>query len=1117
LLHFSVLWPAEARRMHSQVLTAIYIKGFKTFARPVRMPLEAGITAVVGPNGSGKSNVTDAVLFALGEQSPGVLRAGAMGDVIFSGSETLSAARAAEVTLVLDNSAGGISLPYEEVSILRRISRDGDTEYRINGSAARLADVRAVAGEAGIGRHSILRQGAVDSIVAGGAAACRLALEEAAGLGVYRRRRLSASRRLERADTQLEKSRQLEAELAGQLRRIESEAVAAREYRELESRFRRYSLAHLYRTSNPRLEELVRRTEEGETLVAELEEREASLRRQGAGLEPELRETQEKLRGIELALEGLEDGTEDLRTESIRADRAFLRIEGSMGREADRERMLSRLESALGKISGILETLERDSAGAETEYSERRENLALRRETVSRVRAEREAAEGKRSRATTALEKLRTRCDRAALRAEETTAVPERDIERLAEISGELEGVISRNPRERLEDLRGVIAAGRRTLDERTSGASRRKGALDAATGRLEARVRALSGPQEDGGLETRLYEVLRAKLGFETAVEAALGEFAGGMLAENVDEGIKLLSETERIAIRLDAHGMDAHGSPPGTPLLECVEVLDRRYSEAVSRLLEGIYVVERAGRGAPSNGYVAVTRDGLRLTRTSVSFPNGGGSFVREARLSEASERLDALLTDPGEALRGTQQRLSVLSGRLDRLAARTDAARALATRVAAASKLLLREARRREKRAEDARRTLQESRKEAASLEREISDSETALRAGEKAAREAGDLLAREEEAAEEARADLREADGLRARLRAAAREGRERRAALSRRLQSLEAEPAEARLSRAGIPRRASEASARLATVVRERRGRLRRSRSEAADEHRRISDEQTAVARRTAELAGERATARAKAERSREDLDSAREAAARAGEEIQAEWGATLEDARRESEELPEDIEPERHRLARKLHRFGDVNLLALAQEEGLRERYEFVAAQRADAEAAATELFSIIQNIDGEIETRFSETFRRVRGAFAKIVPRMMHGASGTLDLSEEGVEILLRLGRRGYKPLRVLSGGERSLLALSFLFGIFLSRPEGVAGTFCVLDEAEAALDDLNLARFLAVVDSYRIGGQFLLVTHQKRTMAAADVLYGVTQDASGATVIVSKRMQGD
>src|SRR3712207_2374556 len=185
------------------------------------MPLEGGVAAIVGPNGSVKSNITDAVLFALGEQSPGVLTAGTVRDLIFLGSETLPAAAAAEVTLVLDNASGGISLPYREVSVSRRISRTGETEYRINGTLARLQDVRAVAGEAGIGRHSILRQGAVDAIVAGGAAACRLALEEAAGLGVFRRRRLAARPRVGEGEVQVAKKRRARGALGDRLRGVE--------------------------------------------------------------------------------------------------------------------------------------------------------------------------------------------------------------------------------------------------------------------------------------------------------------------------------------------------------------------------------------------------------------------------------------------------------------------------------------------------------------------------------------------------------------------------------------------------------------------------------------------------------------------------------------------------------------------------------------------------------------------------------------------------------------------------------------------------------------------------------------------------------------------------------
>src|SRR3712207_4157333 len=315
------------------------------------MPLEGGVTAIVGPNGSGKSNITDAVLFALGEQSPGVLRAGAMSELIFSGSETLPAAGAAEVTLVLDNGSGEISLPYREVSLTRRISREGESEYRINGVRARLQDVRAVAGEAGIGRHRILRQGAVDAIVAGGAAACRLALEEAAGLGVFRRRRLSASRRLERADVQLEKSRQLEAELANQLRRIETEAAAAREYRELESRYRELSLAHLYRVATQETEELRHRLETGESRVADLAERERDLRRQEDVLERTSRELESSLREIEERLQAVEDGTEELRTESLRAERTLFRLQLGLGSEAERRRWAARLEDELRRVS----------------------------------------------------------------------------------------------------------------------------------------------------------------------------------------------------------------------------------------------------------------------------------------------------------------------------------------------------------------------------------------------------------------------------------------------------------------------------------------------------------------------------------------------------------------------------------------------------------------------------------------------------------------------------------------------------------------------------------------------------------------------------------------------
>jgi chromosome segregation protein len=1094
------------------VLSAIYIKGFKTFARPVRMPLEGGITSIVGPNGSGKSNITDAVLFALGEQSPGVLRAGAMGDVIFSGSETLPAASAAEVTLVLDNEEGRISLPYNEVSISRRISRAGETEYRINGSRARLADVRSVAGEVGLGRHSILRQGAVDSIVAGGAAACRLALEEAAGLGVFRRRRVSASRRLERADAQLEKSRQLEAELEAQLRRIEREAKAAREYREIEARYRELSLASLYRIATRGLDGLRERSEEAIAQVATLAANEREMREEEQGVEQRLRHLEDEIRQVDLRLEALEDGAEDLRTEALRSERTVLRIEAARGREGETRLAVSRLELELNRADLTVQSLEESSSELEKERAEKGEESGRLRKAVALARERSAAAERESAKLSRQFEGLQARiatlADGGAV-----NVMPEAELARLGAVVPDFENVDDRAVAEVARELLDHVGAALARVDGLSEEISRRRGALAAAIGRAESRVRALreSAPASSG---TRLYEVIRARPGYEVAVEAALGEYGAGVLAANLDEGMKLLSQAEPVAVRLDARAMVANGHVPGKPLAECVEVTDGRYAEAVQRLLTGIFVVERPGDGANANGYVAVTRDGFRLTRTGVSLRPSAGNFAREARLAAWTEHMEGLKNGPGGLLYDLREDLSGAAARLDSLLGTVRDLSSFANRSARARAQIYREARRRKSAAEASRKEILAREKESEILSREASEKERALATATEAAEQARDELASATAAADAARVAAADADRRASELRATLAAGKKRQAEISRR---LERTPAGETDQTEALATRSTRLASTVVSILRERRNALRKVKSEATEVRREISIRQTSLSRRAVELAGELATARANAERIAEEVSRAETSAAEAGEEIESEWGATLETARQEAEKHGEDTDKERHTLARKLKRFGDVNLLAVSQEEGLRERHQFVSAQRSDAEAAAAELTRIIRSVDGEIEARFSETFGRVKEAFGEMVPRMLAGSSGMLELSEEGVEIGLRLGRKGWRPLRVLSGGERALLALSFLFSVFLSRPGGGSSAFCILDEAEAALDDLNLARFLSVVDSHRANGQYLLVTHQKRTMAAADVLYGVVQDASGATTVVSKRLQGE
>ncbi|HET7478547.1 MAG TPA: hypothetical protein VFJ72_03400, partial [Rubrobacteraceae bacterium] len=517
------------------------------------------------------------------------------------------------------------------------------------------------------------------------------------------------------------------------------------------------------------------------------------------------------------------------------------------------------------------------------------------------------------------------------------------------------------------------------------------------------------------------------------------------------------------------------------------------------------------------PENGHVVVTRNGFRLTRTSVRLRSEDGRFSRKARLDREQNRLRVLKEGPGGLLYDCREQLSQAGRQLEQIASHSQTTLSIVARTNRTSSALMREARSRGIRLERARDALLEREREMEGIRDDLARAEASLSTAAEAAQEARRDVTASAAALEDAEAAFSQLDRRRSRLRAAVAEGVRRRDGISKQLARTQAEPAGDADLPARLASRVAGVLRSLAPAVRERRSRLRRARSEADEEHRRLSAIRADLSRRAVDLARDLATARADAEHARQDLRQAENASSEALEEIRSEWGATLEDARREGAEHGPETEAERHRLARKLKRFGDVNLLALAQQDTLRERHEFVTAQRADAEAAANELNRIIHSIDGEIEQRFTETFGRVRRAFGEMVPRMMDGAAGELDLSEEGVEIGLRLGRKGWRPLHVLSGGERALLALSFLFSIFLSRPGREGGAFCILDEAEAALDDLNLARFIAVVDSYRSEGQFLLVTHQKRTMAAADVLYGVVQDAAGATTVVSKRMQGE
>src|ERR687887_404538 len=223
--------------MHLKSLT---LKGFKSFPDRTKLDFGPGVSVVVGPNGSGKSNVTDAVLWAMGEQSPLAVRGQSMQDVIFGGGKGVQARGSAEVEIVIDNGDGAIDLPLGEISILRRLDRSGEGEYRLNGAKCRLVDVLEVLSDTGLGKemHSVVSQGRVEAIIHSKPRDRRLLIEEAAGLGKHRKRRRRAQLKLERTQDNLDRVLDVEREARSRLRPLKRQAEAA----ELHARLERQSL-----------------------------------------------------------------------------------------------------------------------------------------------------------------------------------------------------------------------------------------------------------------------------------------------------------------------------------------------------------------------------------------------------------------------------------------------------------------------------------------------------------------------------------------------------------------------------------------------------------------------------------------------------------------------------------------------------------------------------------------------------------------------------------------------------------------------------------------------------------------------------------------------------------
>jgi chromosome segregation protein len=1055
-------------------LRSISMKGFKSFPQRTKLEFGTGVSVIVGPNGSGKSNITDAVLWALGEQSPLAVRGQLMKDVIFAGGHGVKGSGAAEVEVVIDNADGRLDTSFSEISIVRRLERDGEGEYRLNGARCRLVDVIEVLSDSGLGKemHSVVSQGKVEQIVMSRPRERRLLIEEAAGLGKHRKRRRRAQLKLERTEANLSRALDVEREARSRLRPLKRQAEAA----ELHERLERQTLEARFTLSRDeaRAARAALAEAEGRALAAREERDEAERRLTGVARRRE--EAEEAFATQSRARERLQAR---LCAAHSSADHVAMRLERVREQAAAaaerRERRLRQLE--------LLE----QQAAADAELAARHEGPEHRIAAIEQELAALEA--GREERLARELAGLEEELSAARSRVE---ALEQAEQVRRAALADA----------ERAADA----ARGARRDAERAAEAARAEAArVGAELAAVNQFVRGAAPPGNTGTLAERLH----VEPGYQLALAAVLGPRLTAAVVADMAAGERLLDDAGRHggsalvegAGTISQHqGSEEEAAPGAEPLLGRVRP-EPVVAALAARLLEGVWVVDSlADLGAGFSG-VAVTRAGR----------------VFDARCGELSQ-----------APAGGSERLLEELGRRDELVAASERA----ARDEAAARTTLERAGAEVGQADGAREQAENALRGAL---RELADAQDAASRAEW-------IIARRREAPDDGPEAVRRAEltgDLRAERRLAERMASER----EERARSLAAtrSGAERDLGLVDDARRAEEALARGGDALAANREAIQGELDAGAAAGEETAAVLKACAHEEAELQGrlKRASdAVTEAEVAAQHVRDTAADAERDLSELATRLGLPAEPA---EEPLP-DEEREAllvrvERLQRRREQLGPVNPLAKQEYEEAVAHVEELEAQRADLETALAELEGLIKETDRRIREAFEHTFEAAARNFEDVVEHLFPGGRGRLrlvhaepgprpvvggepepapededDLPEAGVEIEVTPPGKSTKRLSLLSGGEKSLVALAFMFAVFLARP----CPFYILDEVEAALDDINIDRFLQLVRRYSDRAQFIVVTHQKRTMDAADTLYGVSMGGDGISKVVSRRLEG-
>jgi chromosome segregation protein len=1101
-------------------LRSITIRGFKSFADKTVLEFVPGTSVIVGPNGSGKSNLVDAISWALGEQGPRALRGGQMADVIFAGTPSRPALGMAEVKLVIDNTAGMIPVPMTEIEISRTIFRSGESEYRIGGQVVRLLDVQELLAESGIGRalHTVVGQGQLEEVLLARPEDRRRYIEEAAGIAKHRKRKERAERKLAGLDHDLVRLTDVLAELKRQLKPLAQQAEMAKKHETLTARAD--ELAR--KLSAARLRALVlereRRSDGWDRGLAERAEARSAL----DALDADVLSAADARATAAAALHGAERRA---RATTVDRDEADRRFRAALEAEAEARELVTGAAAAAARLASVAGELERVDA----QLTAAVQDLAARERELDEAEAAFQAADQQRRDA----EEARRHAGEAAAARRGEFQLLERSVadatQERARLLSQLEQVRQRiadidaertalgSDIERLDGQTAPLEAKRSQLDAERRAAVERVEELDEARRRMQARKDLLDARRADiaetpgsrflgrhrGAAAGLLKDLVQVDAGLERALVAALGSLADAVVYEDGARALADAPEGDGAILAISSGGPVPSGLTGERSLLSAVRA-EPAARGIVATVLRDVYLAGSLEEA------VAKQREHPRVSFVTVDGVLIGQAVIHTARETDGRLReIEAELQVLAHDLSANEQQRRPRAERIIQIA---DEVAFLREQIEAADAEITAAAERLSASEHD----LVAAGREEAMLSSGVEALDERLRAwrdritaiGPEPAAELPALppIARPPitarvavETARHARGQLdqrltalrREHDDLASRDAVAAREAVEgaeaARSAAEAGLGAADGaahEAAEARDTAAAAEREAAEREAAVNKAWRDASTRLERLREAYEDDDRARGDIERRIEEATRML---------------------REGFGADPDEVIA----TLAD-----DDSVESLGKAQELVQRRLALLGRVNLLATGEFEVVQERYDLMHRELDDVRRARRDLLELVAQIDRDITEAFTAAFHDVAVQFERLIAELFPGGEGRLILTDpadplaSGIEIEASPGRKRVKRISLLSGGERSLTALAFLFAIFTARPS----PFYLMDEVEPALDDVNLHRFLKLIDGFAADSQVLIVTHQKRTMEIAGMMYGISLNADGTTKVVAQ-----